>query len=97
MNSIKFIKDEMQKKEIKNQHKNILNKDGNTIKYSKSYSILSKKSKESFIPNLMINEMENPSTFCKDDTFGIAITGPTFEKLFNIKKWKSIRSYGSRT
>ena len=34
----------------------------------------------------MIDEKEDPSTFCRDDTFGIAITGPTFERLYLLNE-----------
>ena len=34
----------------------------------------------------MIDEKESPSTFCQDDTFGIAITGPTFERLYLLNE-----------
>ena len=86
VDTIKLQRNEPHKKKIKSQHKNKLDNDENTLRLSKSYSILSKKSKESYIPRLMINEEEDPSTFCKDDTFGIAITGPTFERLYLINE-----------
>ena len=86
VDTIKLQRNEPHKKKIKSQHKNKLDNDENTLRLSKSYSILSKKSKESYIPRLMINEEEDPSTFCKDDTFGIAITGPTFERLYMINE-----------
>ena len=35
-------------------------------------------------PPLHINENESPLKFCKDDTFGIAITGHLFERLANL-------------
>ena len=86
VDTIKLQRNEPHKKKIKSQLKNKLDNDENTLRLSKSYSILSKKSKESYIPRLMINEEEDPSTFCKDDTFGIAITGPTFERLYMINE-----------
>ena len=86
VDAIKLQRNEPHKKKIKSQLKNKLDNDENTLRLSKSYSILSKKSKESYIPRLMINEEEDPSTFCKDDTFGIAITGPTFERLYMINE-----------
>ena len=39
----------------------------NTIRLSRSFTLLSKKTKESYIPQLMKDEKEDPSTFCKDD------------------------------
>ena len=50
----------------------------------KYYSMTSFKSKE-IGPPLFIEE-EFPEKFCKDDTFGIAITGPTFERLYNLNE-----------
>ena len=86
VNSANFGKD-TQNKKIKNVSKQPFQKDvGNTMRLSKSYSIASRKSKESFVPRLMIDEKENPSTFCTDDTFGIAITGPTFERLYLLNE-----------
>ena len=87
VNSAQFGKAPQQKKKIKEHNKQQFQKDeGNAMRLSKSYSILSKKSKESYIPRLMIDEKEDPSTFCKDDTFGIAITGPTFERLYLLNE-----------
>ena len=87
VNSAHFGKEPQEKKKEKEINKNQFKKDeGNAMRLSKSYSILSKKSKESDIPRLMIDEKEDPSTFCKDDTFGIAITGPTFERLYLLNE-----------
>ena len=87
VNSVEFKREPKHKKK-QNVHKNPISKDDqdNPIRLSKSYSILSHKSKESFLPLLMIDEKEGPSTFCKDDTFGIAITGPTFERLYILNE-----------
>ena len=88
INSAEFRKEPGHKKKIKNINKTKLDQDdgSNSIRLSKSYSILSQKSKESYIPQLMIDEKESPSTFCQDDTFGIAITGPTFERLYFLNE-----------
>ena len=67
--------------------KKFFKKDKNkTIRLSRSFTLLSKKTKESYIPQLMIDEKEDPSTFCKDDAFGVAITGPTFERLYFLNE-----------
>ena len=47
------------------------------------YSMTSFKSKD-YIPPLMVEEEDFPTHFCQDDTFGVAITGPTFERLCNL-------------
>ena len=64
----------------KSKKKKIFEEDNQLKKY---YSITSFKSKD-YIPPLLIDEGEFPEKFCKDDTFGIAITGPTFERLNNL-------------
>ena len=71
------------KKKLKNIHQNnfLKDEDNNSVILSRSNSIMSQKSKGSFIPKLMIEE-KVPYTLCKDDSFGIAISGPTFERLF---------------
>ena len=38
------------------------------------------------LPPLIINDQELPDKIAKDDTFGIAITGPTFERLYNLNQ-----------
>ena len=87
VNSVEFKREPKHKKN-QNVHKHPFKKDDqdNPIRLSKSFSMLSHKSKESFLPLLMIDEKEDPSTFCKDDTFGIAITGPTFERLYMLNE-----------
>ena len=86
INSAEFRKEPVHKKKEKKVNKNKLEEDDgtNSIRLSKSYSALSHK--ESYIPQLMIDEKESPSTFCQDDTFGIAITGPTFERLYLLNE-----------
>ena len=71
------------KKKLKNINQNnfLKDEDNNSVILSRSNSIMSQKSKGSFIPKLMIEE-KVPYTLCKDDSFGIAISGPTFERLF---------------
>ena len=86
IDSIEIPKDEIHKKEINEEHQKKSKKEVNTIRLSKTYTILTKKTKEINIPRLIINEKENPYSFCKDDTFGIAITGPTFERLYLINE-----------
>ena len=53
--------------------------------FKKYYSTTSFKSKD-FVPPLFIDENEYPSTFCKDDTYGIALTGNTFERLYKLNE-----------
>ena len=88
INLAEFKREPAHKKKIKNINKTKVDQDdgSNSIRLSKSYSILSQKSKESYIPQLIIDEKESPSTFCQDDTFGIAITGPTFERLYFLNE-----------
>ena len=88
INSAEFRKEPAHKKKVRNVNKAKLEQDdgSNSIRLSKSYSMLSQKSKEFYIPQLMIDEKESPSTFCQDDTFGIAITGPTFERLYFLNE-----------
>ena len=71
------------KKKLKNINQNnfLKDEDNNSVILSRSNSIMSQKSKGSFIPKLIIEE-KVPYTLCKDDSFGIAISGPTFERLF---------------
>ena len=38
------------------------------------------------IPNLIVKEEDFPLNFFKDDTFGIALTGSTFERLSNLNE-----------
>ena len=75
------------KKKLKNIHQNnfLKDEDNNSVILSRSNSIMSQKSKGSFIPKLMIEE-KVPYTLCKDDSFGIAISGPTFERLFLLNE-----------
>ena len=52
----------------------------NQIRLSRTLSMASIKSKE-IIQNIIIPEDSDPKSLCKDDTFGIAITGTVFERL----------------
>ena len=52
----------------------------NPIRLSRTLSMTSIKSKE-IIQNIIIPEDSDPKSLCKDDTFGIAITGTVFERL----------------
>ena len=56
------------------------------LKFSKSQSIRSVRTKVSNLPELLINEAEDPANLCKDDTFGIALTGATFERIYMINE-----------
>ena len=75
------------KKKLKNINQNNFLKDeeNNSVILSRTNSIMSQKSKGSFIPKLMIED-KVPYTLCKDDSFGIAISGPTFERLFLLNE-----------
>ena len=53
------------------------------IKLSKTRSLASLKSKTS-LEDLIISDDSNPYSLCKDDSFGIAITGPVFERLSGL-------------
>ena len=75
------------KKNIKKKNQNNLQKkedDKNSIGSSK-HSKFSQGNKNTFIPKLIIEE-KYPSSFCKDDTCGIAISGSTFERLFLLNE-----------
>ena len=76
------------KTKLKSVNKNNLLKDedNNSVILSRTNSILSQKSKNSLTPKLMIED-KLPYSLCKDDTFGIAITGPTFERLFLLNEY----------
>jgi len=81
------ISDSAYKKKLKNINQNnfLKDEDNNSVILSRSNSIISQKSKGSFIPKLMIED-KVPYTLCKDDSFGIAISGPTFERLFLLNE-----------
>ena len=66
--------------------KKLQNKEENPLRISRPHSVISRKSKESFLPRLIIDENEYPSLTSKDDTFGIAITGTTFERLYYLNE-----------
>ena len=68
---------------IQKKYTNLLKKEDPKLK--QYYSTTSFKSKD-YVPPLVINEAEFPEHFCKDDTFGIAITGPTFERLSKLNE-----------
>ena len=67
----------------KKKYINILKEEDPKLK--KYYSTTSFKSKDYVLP-LVINKEDFPEHFCKDDTFGIAITGPTFERLSKLNE-----------
>ena len=79
INTMEMSKD-IDSKKILNKEKKI--KDENKG-LKKHYSTTSFKSSEN-IPPLIIDENESPSNTLKDDTFGIAITGNTFERLCRL-------------
>ena len=87
INQVNNMTESAYKKKLKNVNQNNLYKDedNNSVILSRTNSILSQKSKGSFIPKLMIED-KVPYTLCKDDTFGIAIAGPTFERLFLLNE-----------
>ena len=68
-----------------NQNNLLKDEDNNSVILSRTNSIVSQKSKGAFIPKLMIED-KIPYTLCKDDSFGIAIAGPTFERLFLLNE-----------
>ena len=94
----KITQEDMKKPEPKKKKKEHKNKNDNIIPVSKTYSVVSAKSRESMLPELIIDETEDPYSLCKDDTFGIAITGNTFERLFKLneryvkKKYEYLKS-----
>ena len=71
------------KKEPQKKHKIVPKKTNNLqnskLILSKTLSVASIKSRDSAL-NLMIEDFD-PGSLCKDDNYGIAITGPVFEKL----------------
>ena len=68
------------------------------LRFSKSQTIQSARSKISGLPELIIDKEETPDKLCQDDTFGIAVTGATFERIYMLnerymkKKDLSLRS-----
>jgi hypothetical protein len=56
------------------------------LKFLKNKSLHSKRSKINTLPELTINIAEDPAKLCKDDTFGIAITGKTFECIYILNE-----------
>ena len=66
------------------------------LKYSKTQTMKSMRTK--VLPPLIINEAEDPTNLCKDDTFGIATTGAVLERIYMLnekymkKKDQSLRS-----
>ena len=68
---------------VKKKYSNILKEENPNLK--NYYSTTSFRSKD-YVAPLEINEKDFPEHFCKDDTFGIAITGPTFERLSKLNE-----------
>ena len=67
------------------EEKNIIKEMPEENNLKRYYSMTSFKSKD-YVPPLMVEEEDFPTNFCKDDTFGIAITGPTFERLYQLNE-----------
>ena len=70
-------------KQPKKKYTNILKEEDPKLK--KYYSTTSFKSKD-YVAPIVIKEEDSLEHFCKDDTFGIAITGPTFERLSKLNE-----------
>jgi cation-transporting ATPase 13A3/4/5 len=71
--------------DINKEEKNIIKEMPEENELKRYYSMTSFKSKD-YVPPLMVEEEDFPTNFCKDDTFGIAITGPTFERLYRLNE-----------
>ena len=82
-NNSDFNKHVIPKQNIAKEIQKEENEDTKEIK--RFYSTTSFKSKD-YVPPLMIDENDYPSKFCKNDTYGIAITGATFERLYRLNE-----------
>ena len=77
MTSVDFQKVVISNNDLNEGKKKQKTKEDKLKRHNTSTSFRSRDS----LPPLIINEEELPDKIAKDDTFGIAITGPTFERL----------------
>ena len=56
------------------------------LKFLKNKSLYSMRTKVKSLPKLIINIAEDPVKLCKDDIYGIAITGEAFERIYILNE-----------